>query len=172
VYLENENELVQAVTTGEVVDGLEGTVGAKLLKRDVEGRVVVNFHGVSSFLRCLFPCGYRSSISLFMSTFFAASFTGQFHNCYNLITLAPLVEKEFILEMPRFCLLAFPTPSFYTLSNTPTERRPRRPRLPTINIPLHLRYPPHSSSNLRLPRLRPLQPQELSLHPHRGRHNH
>jgi hypothetical protein len=47
VYLENESELIKAVTTGEVVDGLEGTVGAKLLKRDVESRVVVNFHGVS-----------------------------------------------------------------------------------------------------------------------------
>lgn len=52
VYLENENELVQAVNSGEVVDGLEGTVGAKLLKRDVESRVVVNFHGVSYFLQC------------------------------------------------------------------------------------------------------------------------
>jgi hypothetical protein len=47
VYLENEIELVKAVTTGEVTDGLEGTVGAKLLKRDPESRVVVNFHGVS-----------------------------------------------------------------------------------------------------------------------------
>jgi hypothetical protein len=54
VYLENENELVQAVTTGEVVDGLEGTVGAKLLKRDVDGRVVVNFHGVSLFFYIMF----------------------------------------------------------------------------------------------------------------------
>jgi hypothetical protein len=48
VYLENENELVQAVTTGEVVDSLEQTVGAKLLRRDAESKVVVNFHGVSS----------------------------------------------------------------------------------------------------------------------------
>jgi hypothetical protein len=47
VYLENESELIKAVTTGEVVDGLEGTVGAKLLKMDVESRIVVNFHGVS-----------------------------------------------------------------------------------------------------------------------------
>jgi hypothetical protein len=47
VYFENESELVKAVTTGEVVDGLDGTVGAKLLKRDAESKVVVNFHGVS-----------------------------------------------------------------------------------------------------------------------------
>ncbi|KAH4041947.1 hypothetical protein HBH70_006440 [Parastagonospora nodorum] len=45
VYLANEVELAQAATSGEVVDGLEGTVGAKLLKRDAESRVVVNFHG-------------------------------------------------------------------------------------------------------------------------------
>jgi len=61
VYLANEVELAQAATSGEVVDGLEGTVGAKLLKRDVESRVVVNFHGVSLFFVCLlclliFPC--------------------------------------------------------------------------------------------------------------------
>jgi hypothetical protein len=62
VYLENEIELAQAVTTGETVDGLEGTVGAKLLKRDPESRVVVNFHGVSpsttffpSSQNCLLP---------------------------------------------------------------------------------------------------------------------
>ena len=47
VYLENEHELVAAVTTGEVVDDLRGTVGEKLLRRDKESRVVVNFHGVS-----------------------------------------------------------------------------------------------------------------------------
>jgi len=52
VYLEHESELVQAVTTGEVVDELQSTVGAKLLRRDAESRVVVNFHGVSAF-RCL-----------------------------------------------------------------------------------------------------------------------
>jgi hypothetical protein len=49
VYLENEIELVKAVNTGEVTDGLEGTVGAKLLRRDPESRVVVNFHGVSLY---------------------------------------------------------------------------------------------------------------------------
>jgi hypothetical protein len=54
MYLENEIELVKAVTTGEVTDGLEGTVGAKLLKRDPESKVVVNFHGVSLiFFFCL-----------------------------------------------------------------------------------------------------------------------
>jgi hypothetical protein len=55
VYLEHESELVQAVTTGEVVDELERTVGAKLLRSDGESRVVVNFHGVSTF-SCLLLC--------------------------------------------------------------------------------------------------------------------
>jgi hypothetical protein len=58
VYLENEVELVKAVTTGVVADGLEGTVGAKLLKRDAESRVVVNFHGVSLLF---FPQLFRPS---------------------------------------------------------------------------------------------------------------
>ncbi|KAH8723958.1 Alpha/Beta hydrolase protein [Phaeosphaeriaceae sp. PMI808] len=61
VYLENENELVQAVTSGEVVDGLEGTMAAKLLKRDVESKVVVNFHGNAGHLaQGHRPSTYRS----------------------------------------------------------------------------------------------------------------
>lgn len=49
VYLENENELIATTTTGEVVEELGKTVGAKLLKRDVDSKVVVNFHGVSIY---------------------------------------------------------------------------------------------------------------------------
>jgi hypothetical protein len=63
VYLENENELVQAATTGEVAEELEGTVGARLLRRDGESRVVVNFHGVSlSLLYIISRCPLSSSI--------------------------------------------------------------------------------------------------------------
>lgn len=49
VYLENENELVNAA--GEVVEGedLGRTVAGRLLRRDAESKVVVNFHGVSLF---------------------------------------------------------------------------------------------------------------------------
>lgn len=50
VYLENEQELVSAIGTGEIAKELKGTVGEKLLRRDVDSRVVVNFHGVSSLL--------------------------------------------------------------------------------------------------------------------------
>jgi hypothetical protein len=51
VYLDNEWELVQKASGVE--DGLEGTVGLKLLKRDAKSRVVVNFHGVSqTIFRC------------------------------------------------------------------------------------------------------------------------
>ncbi|KAL6712664.1 hypothetical protein ACN47E_000541 [Coniothyrium glycines] len=45
VYLENELELATAAASGEVVEELKGTVGEKLLRRDPESRVVVNFHG-------------------------------------------------------------------------------------------------------------------------------
>jgi hypothetical protein len=45
---------VQSESAGEAVDGLEGTVGAKLLRRDGESRVVVNFHGVSIRLCLIF----------------------------------------------------------------------------------------------------------------------
>lgn len=57
VYLENEQELVSAIGTGEIAEELKGTVSEKLLRRDVDSRVVVNFHGVSSLLSMfsLFP---------------------------------------------------------------------------------------------------------------------
>ncbi|KAL7779486.1 hypothetical protein CFE70_008990 [Pyrenophora teres f. teres 0-1] len=45
VYLENEFELASAATAGTTVEGLKGTVGEKLMRRDAETRVVVNFHG-------------------------------------------------------------------------------------------------------------------------------
>jgi hypothetical protein len=48
VYLENEQELSTASTAREIVEGLKGTVGEKLLSMDKESRVVVNFHGVST----------------------------------------------------------------------------------------------------------------------------
>jgi hypothetical protein len=48
-YLENEQELSAAVTVGEVVEELKGTIGEKIMRRDVDSRVVVNFHGVSAF---------------------------------------------------------------------------------------------------------------------------
>ena len=46
VYLQNEDHLVMSTTTGEVSDELKGTRRA-----DPEARVVVNFHGVSLFLK-------------------------------------------------------------------------------------------------------------------------
>lgn len=48
VYLENEHELTMRTTTGEVVDELKGTFGEKLLRKNADSRLVVNFHGVSS----------------------------------------------------------------------------------------------------------------------------
>lgn len=68
VYLANEVELAQAATSGEVVDGLEGTVGAKLLKRDVESRVVVNFHGVSPSFVCFLVCWVFGLWFVFLSS--------------------------------------------------------------------------------------------------------
>ncbi|KAL5119544.1 hypothetical protein ACEQ8H_002609 [Pleosporales sp. CAS-2024a] len=57
VYFEHEVELVQASSTGEIAHGLEGTVGAKLLKRDGESKLVVNFHGNAEHV----AQGYRPS---------------------------------------------------------------------------------------------------------------
>ena len=58
VYLENEHELSTAAAVGQTVDGLKGTVGEKLMSRDIDTRVVVNFHGVSTFSSILmrFTC--------------------------------------------------------------------------------------------------------------------
>jgi len=59
VYLENEHELSTAAAVGQVVEELKGTVGEKLMSRDVDTRIVINFHGVSlsflfNFLRLLY----------------------------------------------------------------------------------------------------------------------
>jgi pimeloyl-ACP methyl ester carboxylesterase len=87
VYLENENELVQAVMTGEVVEGLEGTVGAKLLRADGEARVVVNFHGVSIF--------FLSVLSMSVSCFFLRVFhVKSFVRCCDFLHfLCPSLNK-------------------------------------------------------------------------------
>ncbi|KAF2867191.1 Alpha/Beta hydrolase protein [Massariosphaeria phaeospora] len=60
--MENESEIVaKSGRGGHVVDGLEGTVGAKLLRRDAKSRVVVNFHGNAGHLaQGHRPSTYRS----------------------------------------------------------------------------------------------------------------
>ncbi|KAF9698701.1 hypothetical protein EKO04_003085 [Ascochyta lentis] len=61
VYLQNEDQLVASTTTGEVADELKGTAGEKLLRNDVEARVVVNFHGNAGHLgQGWRPSTYRS----------------------------------------------------------------------------------------------------------------
>ncbi|KAF1842357.1 alpha/beta-hydrolase [Cucurbitaria berberidis CBS 394.84] len=61
VYLQNEYELVKAATTGEVFEELKGTVGEKLMRRDGDSRVVVNFHGNAGHIAQGWrPSTYRS----------------------------------------------------------------------------------------------------------------
>ncbi|KAF2274915.1 uncharacterized protein EI97DRAFT_434818 [Westerdykella ornata] len=55
VYLENEDEIVRKA--GGVSENLKETVGYKLLMRDPDGRVVVNFHGNAGHV----AQGYRPS---------------------------------------------------------------------------------------------------------------
>jgi hypothetical protein len=101
VYLDNEAELVQKVTSGEVVDGLEGTVGKRLMKKEGE-RVVVNFHGVS-----------RVAFSLFSS-------------CILSFFSSPLSLKHVFYEIPSSApylpvyLSALPKPAFPFFSSSPT----------------------------------------------------
>jgi hypothetical protein len=152
MYLENEIELVKAVTTGEVTDGLEGTVGAKLLKRDPESKVVVNFHGVSL-------------IFFFCLMFYLVS------ELLLIIVLRGFPSLSFLFSLPSIKNLKH-TSDIKTSLTHPTERRPHRPRPPPLNLSLHLRHPPHPPPNLRLPGLRSLQPHQRPLHPHRNRPNH
>lgn len=59
VYLENEHELSTAAAVGQAVEELKGTVGEKLMNRDVDTRIVINFHGVSFCFLFAFPdCSY------------------------------------------------------------------------------------------------------------------
>lgn len=70
VYLENEHELTMRTTTGEVVDELKGTFGEKLLRKNADSRLVVNFHGVSYLFPVPGPVQGSLSVLLFMSVTF------------------------------------------------------------------------------------------------------
>ncbi|KAI1508766.1 hypothetical protein L13192_08479 [Pyrenophora tritici-repentis] len=77
VYLENEYELVSAATAGETVEGLKGTVGEKLMRRDVETRVVVNFHGnAGNIAQNQRPSTYRSITSIPKTHLLTCSYRG------------------------------------------------------------------------------------------------
>jgi hypothetical protein len=157
VYLENEIELVKAVTTGEVTDGLEGTVGAKLLKRDPESKVVVNFHGVSFiFYLCL--------MFYLVSGFLWSLYSAVFRVCrFSFLVVYQKPQAHVRCQATLYIRISL---------IHPTERRPRRPRPPPLNLPLHLRHPTRPPPNLRLQGLRSLQPDQRPLHPHRNRLNH
>ena len=148
VYLENEHELSTAAAVGQVVEELKGTVGEKLMSRDVDTRIVINFHGVSFcflFISLRFTLiGFLhvlSTRSHFISSVIRdGSFTLPL-NCTILSSKHPIHLKERM-----------------STSHTHTECRAHRPRLPPINLPLHLRHPKNSPPNLRLPRLRTFHP--------------
>lgn len=136
VYLQNEEQLAMATTTGEVADEFKGTMGEKLLRTDPESKVVVNFHGVSQRFRI---------------------------TCSNLNRLLVSTSTS---GTSAQCLTVF------VKSNAIIERRPRRSRLASSNLPLDLWHPPHPPSNLRLPRLRTLHAEQRTSPAHRKRHHH
>lgn len=53
VYLEHEQEIVQKTEAG-VAEDFSTTIAAKLLRKDVKSRVIINFNGVCSLIRL--PC--------------------------------------------------------------------------------------------------------------------
>lgn len=114
VYLEHESELVQAVTTGEVMEELESTVGAKLMKKDPESRVVVNFHGVSIFSFLIGSCFLNSSFPPFISRIYTC-FDGLMMTREGLARdLVPeaLFVFQFVIEAGKpFSLVDFPSSS-------------------------------------------------------------
>jgi hypothetical protein len=173
VYLENEQELVREVTSGEIVWGMEGTVGARLLKQDATSRVVINFHGVrfwSLFSSC-FPFQWRFSSLSHIITYFNFLIYCPL-NCRHFFMLlpSPLFSSE--ASVPSLNHAISLTNYLSISSNTAPERRPHRPRPPTLHLPLHLQHPLRPPPNLRLPRLRPLIPHKRPLHPHRKRLNY
>ncbi|KAF2856919.1 hypothetical protein T440DRAFT_463133 [Plenodomus tracheiphilus IPT5] len=77
VYLENENELVMAAGSGEVAEELKGTLGEKLMSRDQESRVVVNFHGNAGHIaQSTRPSTYRSLTSIPKTHLLTCSYRG------------------------------------------------------------------------------------------------
>ncbi|KAH9863214.1 hypothetical protein IAQ61_009491 [Plenodomus lingam] len=77
VYLEHENELLMAAGSGEVAEGLKGTVGEKLMSGDAESRVVVNFHGNAGHIaQSSRPATYRSIVSIPKTHLLTCSYRG------------------------------------------------------------------------------------------------
>jgi hypothetical protein len=121
VYLENEVELVQATTTGDVVDGLEGTVGAKLLRRDAESRVVVNFHGVSlSFMFLSVMSSFLLLSSLCSQTLYGLLLSYCCCRIYRTFFLFPYLRIRHIRLVFEFSQIQ--SPSF--LHTNTTHRTP------------------------------------------------
>ncbi|KAH7402528.1 Alpha/Beta hydrolase protein [Pyrenochaeta sp. MPI-SDFR-AT-0127] len=105
VYLENEHELVTAATSGEVVEELKGTVGEKLLRRNPEAKVVVNFHGNAGHVAQGWrPSTYRSISGIPNTHLLTCDYRG-----FGLSTLknAPHIPTETGLITDAISLLSY-----------------------------------------------------------------
>ncbi|KAF1833822.1 hypothetical protein BDW02DRAFT_551808 [Decorospora gaudefroyi] len=105
VYLENEYELTTADTVGEVVEGLKGTVGEKLWRRDGESRAVVNFHGnAGDMAQGYRPSTYRSISGIPKTHLLTCDYRG-----YGLSTLTnpPHIPTESGLITDAISLLSY-----------------------------------------------------------------
>lgn len=144
VYLQNEDQLAMGTTTAEVVDGLKGTPGEKLLRSDPEARVVVNFHGVS-YTISIVPATIRplSCESTHTKVFSSSGPTvGFFHT-------QVLLDRK--------------------ISNPLVECRPFGTGLAPVDLSFNLWHPTHSPPHLRLSWLRSLHTQQSSSYPHGNR---
>ncbi|KAF1941561.1 hypothetical protein EJ02DRAFT_434719 [Clathrospora elynae] len=105
VYLENEYELVTAPNAGDTVEELKGTVGERLMRRDGESRVVVNFHGNAGHIAQGWrPSTYRSISGIPRTHLLTCDYRG-----FGLSTLnnAPHIPTESGLIIDAISLLSY-----------------------------------------------------------------
>ncbi|EMD65513.1 hypothetical protein COCSADRAFT_159156 [Bipolaris sorokiniana ND90Pr] len=146
VYLENEHELSTAAAVGQVVEELKGTVGEKLMSRDVDTRIVINFHGNAGHIAQGYrPSTYRSISGIPRTHLLTCDYRGFGHSTLNnpphiptetgiitdAISLASYVTHDLSHPMSRTVLLGQSLGTAVTAATALYYTDPTSPLLPS-----------------------------------------
>ncbi|KAJ5063986.1 hypothetical protein J3E74DRAFT_205495 [Bipolaris maydis] len=145
VYLENEHELSTAAAVGQAVEELKGTVGEKLMSRDVDTRIVINFHGNAGHIAQGYrPSTYRSISGIPKTHLLTCDYRGFGHSTLNnpphiptetgiitdAISLVSYVTNDLSHPMSRTVLLGQSLGTAVTAATALYYTDPTSPNLP------------------------------------------
>ncbi|EUC38779.1 hypothetical protein COCVIDRAFT_87147 [Bipolaris victoriae FI3] len=146
VYLENEHELSTAAAVGQAVEELKGTVGEKLMNRDVDTRIVINFHGNAGHIAQGYrPSTYRSISGIPKTHLLTCDYRGFGHSTLNnpphiptepgiitdAISLVSYVTNDLSHPMSRTVLLGQSLGTAVTAATALYYTDPTSPHLPS-----------------------------------------